>query len=235
MESIKARIAVLRKMTVQSGCTEAEALAAAAKAAELMRAHGLSEADLEIGEAAAKSGSRGRAARDPLWRAVAYCTNTIATFTDDAETGESVLVFIGREPGPQIAAYLVDVLNRALGTAIAAFKAGEFYRRRRTTTTRRAAVKDFTRGMVARLMNRLHDLFRDSIDRRATALARAAQEDRFGKTKAVCQNPKKTRFALAALQGHAAGARVNLAHGVDGGAPAPRAAIGTARRIGRSA
>ncbi len=49
-DSIKMKIAALMRMTSASGRTEAEALAAAEKAATLMREHGLSEADVTVGD-----------------------------------------------------------------------------------------------------------------------------------------------------------------------------------------
>ncbi|SCM75420.1 conserved hypothetical protein [uncultured Pleomorphomonas sp.] len=46
-EKLKAKIRALREMTSTRGCTEDEAMAAAAKAAELMREYGVSDVELE--------------------------------------------------------------------------------------------------------------------------------------------------------------------------------------------
>ena len=51
MSDIRAKILSLRNMVEERGATEAEAMAALAKADKLMTEHGLSEADLEIAEA----------------------------------------------------------------------------------------------------------------------------------------------------------------------------------------
>lgn len=216
--SIKQKIGALLKMTTASGCTEAEALAAAEKAAALMREHGLSEGDITIGQASARSASKGQSARDDLWKIVAYCTNTAPTVVHEHGKRGAELVFVGRDPGPEIAAYLVAVLNRAMDTAIAEFKAGTFYRRRRSDATRRAAVRDFTVGMVGRLSRRLIEIFGPSIDRTANALAKAARDERFAGAQPVSgPSDKPVRFDDAAWSGWAAGNRVNLAQGVAGG------------------
>ncbi|MBN8294715.1 DUF2786 domain-containing protein [Rhodobacter sp. NTK016B] len=226
-ESIRRKIAALLNMTVSAGCSEGEALAAAAKAAELMREHGLSESDIVIGEATTRHTSKGRGARDALWRIVAYCTNTALIVTHRKGCAGSDLVFVGREPGPEIAAYLTTVLNRAMDTEIAAFKEEAFYRRRRNVTTRRAAVRDFTDGMVGRLARRLVELFRPSLDAEARAVAVAALDDRFPEAKTVKEySVKAARFHQASLYGWTAGGRVNLAHGVNGGHDNPKALPG---------
>lgn len=226
-DRIKHKIAALMKMTSASGCTEAEALAAAEKAAALMRDHDLTEADITIGEASVRQKSKGRGARDPLWRAVAHCTNTAATYLTEGGARGADLVFIGRDPGPEIAAYLVVVLNRAVDTGIAAFKAGAFYRRRRSEATRRTAVRDFTAGMVLRLRLRLVEIFGPQIDKEANALARVARDERYAGCVPVNAPEANVRFSEAASSGWAAGNRVNLAQGVHGGSPAPRQIGGT--------
>lgn len=221
-ESIKQKIAALLKMTSASGCTEAEAMAAAKKAAELMREYGLSESDITIGQASVNHHTKGRSARDELWSIVAFCTNTAPTIRHVPGKHGAELIFVGRDPGPEVAAYLVEVLNRALDTAIAEFKAGPFYVRRRTQATRRAAAKDFTQGMVRRLANRLLKIFGPTISKDANAIAMAAREQRFEGAKAINRAAAKTRFDDAIWSGWVAGSRVNLAQGVNGSAITPR-------------
>lgn len=222
-EKIKAKIAALLRMTRASGCTEAEALAAAERAAALMREHGLSEADIAIGEASVAHDTKGKGARDDLWRIVAYCTNTACVFQHVQGERGAEMTFVGREPGPDIAAYLVAVLNRAIDTAIAEFRSGTFYRRRRSSVTRRAAVRDFTTGMVLRLSRRLIEIFRASIDETANAQAIAARDARFADVRDITAPSGKTRYDDALWSGWDAADRVNIAHGVDGaGGTAPR-------------
>lgn len=221
--SIKHRIAALLQMTTAAGCTEAEALAAAEKAAALMRDHGLSVEDITIGQASVATATKGRGVRDPLWGIVAYCTNTAATYSHATGARGADLVFVGREPGPQIAAYLVAVLSNALDSALAEFKAGSFFRRRKTAATRKAAVHDFSAGMVARLSRRLIEIFGPSIDKSANAAARAARDERFhGAVSIKARAEGKPRFENATHSGWLAGGKVNLTHGVNGGSAASR-------------
>ncbi|PTE15954.1 DUF7168 domain-containing protein [Pseudogemmobacter blasticus] len=222
VESIKQKIAALLRMTKAAGCSEAEALAAAEKAAALMREHGLSEADITIGQASVNASTKGRSARDRLWTVVAYCTNTAATYSHVSGRRGAQLVFVGRDPGPEIAAYLVAVLGRAVDTGIADFRAGAFYRRRKTDATRRAAVRDFTAGMVARLSRRLIEIFGPSIDKTANAVARAARDERFEGAKPVpAPAVGKPRFENAVWSGWDAANRVNLSQGVNGTSGTP--------------
>ena len=215
-DALKKRIAALREMTVGRGCTEAEALAAAAKAAELMRDYGISESDLAFDQKAVSRKTKGQSPRDAVWRRIAYCTNTASIMAvDDAD--RPVRTYVGREPGPEIATYLYVVLDRAIDRAIADFKAGEYYRRRRNLKTKRAAVAEFTQTMVRKLEMRLIDLFEASISSEASAAANAALAERFPHSVTI---KPRSQFAgkvtAASIEGYFAGEAVNLSHGVSG-------------------
>lgn len=217
-ESLKRRIAALRDKTTARGCTEAEALAAAEKAAALMRDHGLTEADIVIDEQATKTRTKGSSPRDVLWRALAACTNT-ATIIVEGEDNRRV--FIGREPGPEIACYLYVVLDRAIEREIAAFKAGTFYRRRRNVSTKRQAVHDFTVGLVFRLRDRLQALFADAISIEAGEAALSARNERYPLSTSVRSAKTASKFDGAVMSGWMAGQNVSLSRGVSqGGQPA---------------
>jgi hypothetical protein len=57
----------------------------------------------------------------------------------------------------------------------------------------------------------------------ANAVAKAARDERFAEAKAIVKgDPAKARFGDAVLSGWAAGGKVNLTHGVGGGATDPR-------------
>lgn len=214
-DTVRKRIAALREMTAARGCTEAEALTAAAKAAELMREYGISESDLTIDQQSVRRKSAGHSARDDLWRKIAACTNT-ATIIHH-EDDKPVRSFIGRDPGPEIAAYLYQVLDRAIDRAIFDFKAGSYYRRRRTLATKRRAVAEFTYFMVLRLCVRLSELFADTISAEARNAADVALTERFPHTTVITTRRRDTgKVTPAALDGLAAGDGVNLAHGVSG-------------------
>lgn len=219
-ETLAKRISALRQMTVERGCTEAEALSAVAKAAELMREYGLSENDITVDEQAVKSRTKGQSARDPLWDMLGYCTNTAAIILDGR--GECRRAFVGIDPGPAIATYLYVVLDRAVDREIALFKASQFYRRRRTVATRRQAAADFTSGLVVRLRRRLRDLLADTVSADALKMAIAARDERYPDTTSIATRETKTRFSEAIAAGWLSGNNINLSHGVDGAAQAPK-------------
>ncbi len=213
-DDIKRKIAVLRRKADDAGASEAEAMTAAEKAAELMRKHGLTDEDVEFDEQATPIKTKGRSVRDALWGTVGRCTNS-APVLDTA--WDPVITFVGHAPGPEIACYLVEVLNRAIDREIAGFKASSEYKRRRTIRTKRAAVHDFTDALVLRLRVRLLDLFQASMSEQHFDQAKQVLGFRFGSTTAVAPRSRKTEFHGAAASGYAAGGRVTLAHGVNGG------------------
>lgn len=220
-DAVKKRIAALREMTTDRGCTEAEALAAAAKAAELMREYGVSEADLVMDQQSVRRKSEGHSVRDDLWRRLADLTNCACILDHDG--GKPVRTFVGHAPGPEVATYLYTVLDRAIDRAVAEFKADAYYRRRRTVRTRRAAVHEFTYAMVLRLCIRLRELFAASISAEAREAASAALAERFPNSTAIAKRAQpKTGSTDAFYSGFAAGGGVALSHGVHGGSDAPK-------------
>ncbi len=211
---IRERIKRLREMTSDRGCTEAEALSAAAKAAQLMRDHGLSEADIVMDEKASKSRHKSKSQKARLWPTIAHCTNTAVIVLEGSDGVE--VAFIGRDPGPEIAVYLRAVCERAVDTAIVQFKTEPQYRRKRKLAVKRDMVAAFTTGMVARLNRRLVKLFEPTVSAESRALAAAARDERYPGN-AVAQKPKaELRHHQAAISGWLAGDKVTLAHGMSG-------------------
>lgn len=215
-QKIKDRIRRLREMTAGRGCTEAEALSAAEKAAQLMRDHGLSEADIVMDEQKSKAKNRGGSPVAALWPVIAYCTNTASIIIDEGGNGVAVS-FVGREPGPAIAVYLRTVCERAVDRAVREFKTGGFYRRRRGLASKRAAVNAFANAMVNRLTSRLVELFGPTISDEQRNEAKAALAQLYPSTSPVRGPRKDLRHMGAAALGWAAGSAVPLAHGVSGG------------------
>lgn len=211
-DTILRRLRALRAMTTANGCTEAEAMAAAEKAAAIMRDAGLSEEDLEISEVGSRVRGKGRAISSKLWPVIAYCTNTKSIVV--TSSGGSACVFLGREPGPEIADYLRDLCDRAIKREVATFKATTWYRRRRSLATKRQAVADFTNGMVTRLASRLREVFADNIDEAAKDQAKKAFEARYSGGKAIKHPDAPGRYSEAANSGWVRGGSVPLSRGV---------------------
>ena len=216
---IRDRIRRLREMTSARGCTEAEAVSAAEKAAQLMRDHGLSDADIVMDEVRGKARNRGQSVGAKLYPIIAYCTNTQCIFITGRKKTEQA--FIGRAPGPDIAVYLRDVCDRAVDHGVRRFKLGKVYRRRRTLATKRQAVADFTEGFVLRLSHRLLDIFGPSIDKGAQEAANAAMVERYGEGLPIEHRHAPDRYSEARARGWRDAGDVTLAAGVGGAANAP--------------
>lgn len=211
-EKLKAKIRALRELTSARGCTEDEAMAAAAKAAELMREYGVSDVELETESAKARTKTRGTGIRDQLVGTIQHVTNTAAIYRDgDIE-------FFGVAPGPEIAAYIWTICNRAIDRSIRTFKAGRLYKARRSDRTRREAVADYTEGMVRRLSRRIIDLFIDTHSDELAAKAVHAMTIACPRTKSVSPAQAKGTFGDARADGWRAAGDVTLGHGVKSGA-----------------
>ncbi|MEM1284929.1 MAG: DUF2786 domain-containing protein [Pseudomonadota bacterium] len=209
--SIIEKIKALRSMTTDRGCTEAEAASAAAKAAQLMREARLSEDDLVLTESTAQTGIKGRSKAARLFGIIGYVTNCVAV-----EELNGDVLFVGRDPGPEIARYLLDVCETAVRVETARFKEGHFYTSRRKTATRRKAIADFQTGLVKKLGVRLYDLFRPTLNEHDRDRAR----DLVFRQKNVTvhnRSAHKTRFNMAEFQGRNAADQVGLHHGMKTG------------------
>ncbi|QFS97582.1 hypothetical protein FIV06_09125 [Labrenzia sp. THAF191b] len=214
LDRLKQRINALRDKTTANGCTEAEAMAAAAKAADLMREAGLSELDLEIHQSSARCDTRGQAPESRLWTIIALCTN--CAFVLECDQNCNRLTFIGKEPGPEIAAYLWVVCDRAIKKAVRDFRKSTFYRRRRSKATKRQAVSDFKLGMAIRLQERLLELFKGVANRKELEASIHAKEELFPNLEAIKKRSGSVRFHEVVASGFIAAKDVNLSHGVDG-------------------
>lgn len=212
-EKLLAKIRALTAKTVSAGCTEAEALAAAERAAALMRDHAISEVLLEIDKSSIGVKFNAKSAKARLCSGIAYVTNCAIVHVEERKAKS--VVYVGFAPGPQIACYLHDVTHRAMKTASKDFRAGSFYRARRTDKTKRKAVEDFTVAMIDRLIIRLGDMFRDTISMNRRGRAQEALDELFPSATAIRRKAPKERFEQASNAGRRAGDRVHLAHGVD--------------------
>lgn len=120
LDKLKTRLQALRAKTIANGCTEAEALAAAAKVAELLDRHDLSLSDLEIrDEQCAQSAiATNRKQRQPI----SACVPAIAEYCDckvwrEKDEHGIRYVFFGLRPSLEMAHYVYDVIAVAMQTA----------------------------------------------------------------------------------------------------------------------
>lgn len=120
LDKLKTRLQALRAKTIANGCTEEEALAAAAKVAELLDRHDLQLSDLEMRAEQCEQSviATNRKQRQPI----SACIPAIAEYCDckawreKDETGRIRYVFFGLRPSIEMAHYVYDVIAAAMQT-----------------------------------------------------------------------------------------------------------------------
>ena len=158
LDKLRTRVQGLRAKTIDNGCTEGEALAAAAKVAELLDRHDLSLSDVEIREAPCerREYETHRKKRIPL----DDCIGAIAVFCDcrvwreKNPAGEGRYVFFGLRSDVEVAHYLTEVIDTAVRSELGRYKTSSDYQRFRHQE-RHLANASFALGMVASIADRL--------------------------------------------------------------------------------
>jgi hypothetical protein len=143
---------------MDNGCTEAEALSAAAKVAELLDRYDLSLTDVEIrnGQCEQRHYETWRKKRIPL----DDCIGDIASFCDcrvwreKSHSGNARYVFFGFRSGIEVAHYLTELIDNAVRSELGRYKNSAGYRRFRHQD-RHVANSSFTLGMVASIADKL--------------------------------------------------------------------------------
>ncbi len=130
LDRLIGRIQALRAKTVEQGCTEQEALAAAEKVAELLDRYGLSLSELNLQQQACEGMpvETGRRRVGP----VDDCVPAVAAFFDcrvwgggKSASGTLRYVFFGLPADVAAARYLYELVERAFETETARFRMGE--------------------------------------------------------------------------------------------------------------
>lgn len=133
LDKLKARIQALRAKTVDNGCTEQEALSAAAKVAELLDQYDLSLSDVEMRGQECEQGviETNRKQRQPI----SSCLGAIGEFCDckvwmeKDQQGKIRYVFFGLNAGVVMARYVYEVIEAAMSAEWERFrKAQRFVR-----------------------------------------------------------------------------------------------------------
>ena len=158
LDKLKTRIQGLRAKTTDNGCTEAEALMAAAKVAELLDRYDLSLTDVEIRHAPCerRAYETRRKKRIPL----DDCIGAIAKFCDcrvwreKNPAGEAQYVFFGLRSDVEVAHYLTELVDTAVRSELGRYKNSADYRRFRHQD-RYVANASFALGMVASIADKL--------------------------------------------------------------------------------
>ncbi|BAL76802.1 DUF7168 domain-containing protein [Bradyrhizobium cosmicum] len=158
LDKLKLRIQALRAKTIANGCTEDEALSAAAKVAELLDRHDLSLSDVELRASSCERRvfETHRKKRVPL----DDCIGAIAHFCDcrvwreKNAAGENSYVFFGFGADIEVAHYLAELIDGAVRAELGRFKTSVDYGRFRHQE-RHLANASFALGMVASIADRL--------------------------------------------------------------------------------
>ena len=226
LDKLKARIVALRSKTVDNGCTEQEAVAAAAKVAELLDQYDLSLTDIEIRQDVCER------AEYETWRKNGIpldgCIPAIADFADcrvwreKNQFGENRYIFFGRQADVAVAHYLCDLIDRAMLTELARFKMTIGYLRYRSGS-RKAVGTSFLLGMASSIAAKLRAMKaeRDEAHRatgRDLVVVKAAVVDeelaKLGLTFAKARASRRTVSGDAFHSGHAAGKKVAIHPGI---------------------
>ncbi len=158
LDKLRTRIQALRAKTIDNGCTEDEALSAAAKVAELLDRYDLSMTDVEIRTAPCerREYETHRKKRIPL----DDCIGAVANFCDcrawreKTPGGEARYVFFGLRSDIEVAHYLTGLIDAAVRSELGRYKTTPDYRRFRHQD-RHMANASFALGMVASIADKL--------------------------------------------------------------------------------
>ena len=161
LDRLRARIRALRAKTVDQGCTEEEALAAAAKVADLLDRYGLSLSELDLRHQTCEgfgieTGRKRGAPLDDIVPAIAGfcdCRSWMETTPDQLIRH----VFFGLPADTAGARYLYEVIAATLEAGTAAFRADELYQGHHSSQ-RASATRSFQIGMVHSIAGKLHQL-----------------------------------------------------------------------------
>ena len=220
-DAIVSRVRALLAKTVENGATEAEAIAAASKARELMDRYNCTLTDLEIAEEPVVKTEIDRPNARRM-AAVDYCLSAIAKFCD-CKTWYSIgetrrVVFFGHRNDTDMAGYLYQMIATAIKSELDLFQRRQGYRDRKETSS-------FQVGMAVRIADRLRAMSGErqpavkTASGTALVLVKTAAVDqafaklglRFGAARSMGMS---TGSSGAYNAGKAAGDRVNLSRPV---------------------
>jgi Protein of unknown function (DUF2786) len=218
LDKVLSRIQALRGKTVEHGCTEAEALLAASKVAELLDQYGLtlSEIDMKAQSCASEGIETTRRRRSPLDE----CAGAIAVFCDCRSwyemtpQGHIRHIFFGLPADVAGARYLYEKIEEAFETETAQFKRSELYdqhpssKRRSATTSFQAGLAHGIRSKLSRLKAERTAASRASGGRDLVPVKRDVIEDELaamGMRLKVLQTGRKNLLAMAYKKGRVTG------------------------------
>ena len=228
LDKVLARIQALRAKTVDRGCTEQEAIAAAGKVAELLDRYGLSLSELELKEQSCEGFGVGTGRR--RFGPIDSCIPAVGEFCDcrvwseKTADGEIRYVFFGLPADVAGARYLYELVEQAFATETDLFKRSELYTQHRSGD-RRSATQSFQTGLAHGIARKLDELRRQREETMRAAIGRdlvpvkeAVVEDELAKLglRFHARGGSKGRYVLrdAYEAGHEAGDRFEYRPGI---------------------
>ena len=163
-DRLRTRIQGLRSKTTDNGCTEAEALLAAMKVAELLDRYDLSLTDVEIRNSPCEQREYQTYRKKRI--SLEDCVGAVANFCDcrvwreKRQAGETRYVFFGLRSDIEVAHYLIELIDDAVRSELGRYKNTAGYRRFRHQD-RQVANASFTLGMVASIADKLTAMKRE--------------------------------------------------------------------------
>ncbi len=227
LDRLISRIQGLRAKTVEQGCTEQEALAAAEKVAELLDRYGLSLSAIDLRHEICQGIGidTGRRRLGPI----DDCVPSIAMFfdcrawTEKAQSAAIRHVFFGLRADVEAARYLYELVELAFSTETALFTRGELYAEL-DSGERRSATNSFRIGLGRGIATKLHSLRQEreaalrSSGRDLVPIKAAAVDDELARLglRFRAQNRPSTRYVMtdAYEAGQAAGQRFEYRPGL---------------------
>lgn len=231
LDRLKVRIQALRAKTIANGCTEDEALSAAAKVAELLDRYDLSLSDVELRAASCERRiyETHRKKRIPI----DDCIGAIAHFFDcrvwreKNATGESSYVFFGLRPDIEVAHYLTELIDAAVRAELGRFKTSADYGRLRHQE-RHLANASFALGMVTSIAQKLtamkasRDQVNHNTGRGLVVLKTSVVDAEFGKLDMKLRTLRSSSRMVSVMAyeaGGAAGVTLAINPGINEGPP----------------
>jgi hypothetical protein len=146
------RIRALLSKTVENGCTEQEAMAAAEKAGHLMDKYGIESSETELRDETCTQGVHGgnRARKHESY----WCGVAVAAYCDCRiwhRIGTGMTVFFGFPQDVEVATYLMRVIEASMNSSYAVFKDTQFYNTKRNRN-------EFMLGFSGRVNARLREM-----------------------------------------------------------------------------
>jgi len=228
LDKVLARIQALRAKTVDRGCTEQEAIAAAGKVAELLDRYGLSLSEVGLKEQSCEGFGIGTGRR--RFGPIDSCIPAVGEFcgcrvwSEKAADGEIRYVFFGLPADVAGARYLYELVEQAFATETELFKRSGLYTQHRSGD-RRSATQSFQTGLAHGIVRKLDELLRQREEAMWTATGRdlvpvkeAVVEEELAKLglRFHARGGSKGRYVLrdAYEAGHEAGDRFEYRPGI---------------------